>query len=441
MPAPKRYAEQVPQMSKIWEPEGYFKAQVRIWEAQSEARHKLYNKPTSTQLTQIKAALKLTSEDIDLLTQAKGHETNNLLRLIQERLTPEAGNYIHRGNTGSDVLDTSLSLQILESLDEIKAEFIRLAALLKKLALKHKDTLQIGRTHTQHAIPHTFGRQVLGWYAEVLRGIERIERAKNVISVGKLSGEIGTNVFIEPKVEELTLKKLGLKPDTAPTQIISRDRHAEVLSLMAVNAATLARIATNIRLLAMTDVGELREPFDAKNQQGSSAMPHKRNTELTERIVGLNRTIRSSAAEELDSIISWLERDISHSSTERYTFPDVFQNLSYVTKLTCEVIDGLEVNSGQMRINLEKTYGAIYSSRLLNTLMDKGDLSRTDAYELVKGLAQKAMDTQTSLFELASSNPQINKSLGVKELAGLFDPSFYLKNIDVSFKRSGILGK
>lgn len=439
MPAPERYAGQVPEMTRVWEPEGYFKAQTKIWQAETEARHELYGEPSAEQLGQIQQALRLTPEDIVALNEARGHETNKLIRLVQSRLSSEAGNYIHRGNTSSDVLDTSLSMQILESLDITRDGLSGLSDSLRTLALKHRTTLQVGRTHTQHAIPQTFGRQVVGWYAETQRGLGRVDRAREVISVGKLSGEIGTNVFIEPELEELALKKLGLEPDPAPTQIISRDRHAEVIALMAVNSATLARIATNIRLLAMTDVGEVREPFDAASQQGSSAMPHKRNTELTERIVGLNREIRGSAGEELDAAISWLERDISHSSTERYVYPDTFQTLAYVIKLTREVIDGLEVNPEKMKENLEKTYGAIYSSRLLNTLLDKGTLSRTEAYELVKGLAQKAMDTKTQLLDLASENPAINDNLDSEELKGLFDPNFYLTNTDVAFKRAGII--
>lgn len=439
MPLPERYAGEVPKMIKVWEPAGYFDAQSKIWLAQSEARHELYGKPTAEQLKEIRAALELNSEDIDGLNEAKGHETNKLLRKVQGKLSPEAGNFIHLGNTSSDVLDTSLSLQIIESLGLIKDDFNKLGESLASLALKHRGTLQIGRTHTQHGIPQTFGRQVLGWYEEVQRGIERTARAKQTISFGKTSGEVGTNVFIEPEVEELALAKLGLKPDTAPTQIISRDRHAEVVALMAVNGATLARIATNIRLLGETDIGEVREPFDPKTQQGSSAMPHKRNTELTERVVGLNRRIRSTVGEELDAVISWLERDISHSSTERFTLPDLFGCLSYAAKLTTFVTDGLVVNTDKMLKNMDKTFGAIYSSRLLNTLLETQKMSRTEAYKLVKELSQTAMDTETPLLELVSGDPKITRLLNPKQLTELFDPSFYLKNIDTAFKRAGLI--
>lgn len=438
MALPERYARQVSDMERVWKPEGYFQAQTRIWAAQSEARHELHGKPTVKQLEEIRAALQLNPQDIDALNEPKGHETNRLLRTVQGRLSPEAGNFIHRGNTSSDVLDTSLALQIIESLGIVKDDFAKLGESLKSLALKHKDTLQIGRTHGQHAIPQTFGRQILGWYAEVERGIERIARAKKIISYGKCSGEVGTNVFIEPELEERALAKLGLKPDPAPTQVISRDRHAEVAVLMAVNGATLARIATNIRLLSMTDVGEVREPFDPETQQGSSAMPHKRNTELTERVSGLNRRIRGATSEELDTAILWLERDISHSSTERFTFADLFGCLAYAARLTTEVINGLVVYPERMLTNLNATYGAIYSSRLLNTLLEKG-MSRTDAYELVKTLAQKAMDEKIPLQKLAGKNRQIRNLLGSGELAELFNPEFYLRNIDVAYKRAGVV--
>lgn len=438
MPIPNRYIKDVLDMHKIWEPEGYFLAQTKIWEAQSESRHELYNEPTFDQLQEIKKALVLSSEDIESLTQAFGHETNTLLRLIQSRCSSEAGNFLHKGNTSSDVLDTSLSIQIRESLDILIRDFKNLEKSLKALALKHKDTLQVGRSHGQHAVPQTFGRQVLGWYAEVQRDIQRLETAKKVISVGKCSGEIGTNVFIEPEVEESALKKLGLTPDAAPTQIISRDRHAEVLSLLAVNAGTLERIATNIRLLSITDIGEVREPFDSKNQQGSSAMPHKRNPELSERVCGLARVVRAAAEGELFAQALWFERDISHSSTERFAFPDAFEGLSYAARLTHKIIEGLVVYPEKMRENLNSTYGVIYSPRLLNALLESAKMSRTEAYEMVKKLAQSAMDTKTELKDLVLENKKIAEVLEKKNIEELFDVAFYLKNIDVAYARLGI---
>lgn len=437
MPLPTRYSNQVSEMHKIWEPAGYFKFQLKIWEAQSEARNELFDKPSSAQLEEIKQALALSPDETVSLLEAKGHETNKLLRLIQGKLSKESGNYIHRGNTSSDVLDTSFSLQILESLSLLEKDFKILSESLKKLSLKYKDTLQVGRSHGQHAVPQTFGRQVLGWYAEVLRDLGRIEAAKTVIAVGKCSGEIGTNVFIEPEVEELALKKLGLSVDEAATQVISRDRHAEVLSLMAVNAGTLERIAINIRLLSITDVGEVRESFDKDAQQGSSAMPHKRNPELSERVCGLARIIRSAASTELNSQALWFERDISHSSVERFAFPDVFEGLLYAVRLMTQVIEGLVVYEDKMLENLNSTYGAIYSPRLLNALIEKG-LSRTDAYELIKSLAQQAIDSRIQLKVLVLKNELIKNTIDEKTLNELFDVQFYLNNIDEAYTRLGL---
>lgn len=439
MPAPIRYAEQIPDIVKVWEPEGYFRTQTKIWQAQCEARHELYGNPTERQLKLIRSALELTAEDINTLQEAKGHETKKLLLTIQSRLSPEVENFIHLGNTSADVLDTSLSLQIIESLNILYQDFNQLGKSLKKLALKHKTTLQIGRTHGQHAIPQTFGRQVIGWYAEVKRGIERIDRAKKIISFGKCSGEIGTHVHIEPKLEKQALAKLGLKPDEASTQIISRDRHTEVVGLMVVNSNTLARIAENIRHLAMTEVGEVREPFEGLNNPGSSAMPHKRNPELSERIIGLDRVVRSNMIEESEASRTLFERDISNSSTERYVFPDLFENLIYATRLTIFIIDNLKVFPDKMRENLNITHGGIYSSRLLNALMDTGKYPRTKAYDFVRKLGQKAIDDGIDLKDLALNDLSIKTILKTKEIEDLFDPKFYLKNIDVAFKRTGVI--
>lgn len=434
MPLPTRYTNQILDMHEIWDVQGYFLFQCKIWQAQCEARFELFGKPSKVELDEIKKGLALTSDEVQSLLEARGHETNKLLRLVQSKISKEAGNYIHRGNTSSDVLDTSVALQIRESLKILEKDFMILAESLKKLSLKHKDTLQVGRSHGQHAVPQTFGRQVLGWYAEVLRDIERISYAQKVIAFGKCSGEIGTNVFIEPEVEKLALKKLGLEVDFAPTQVISRDRHAEVLSLMAVNAGTLERVATDIRLLSITDVGEVREPFDKSSQQGSSAMPHKRNPELSERICGLARVIRGQAFAEQSSQALWFERDISHSSVERFAFPDVLEGLLYAVRLMTEVIDGLVVYEQKMLENLNSTYGSIYSPRLLNALLENG-MPRTEAYDLVKSLAQQAIDEKVELRSLAQKDEKITNLIDEKVLEELFGIDFYIRNINEAYKR------
>jgi adenylosuccinate lyase len=438
MPLPARYANETPEIRDIWEPAGYFQAQLSIWLAQCEAMHELDGEPTAAELDQIREGLQLTPQEIADLTVAQGHETNRLLRTVQARLPARLGNFIHRGNTSSDVLDTALALQIIRSLEVLRRDFEAVAARLKELALRHSGTLQMSRTHGQHAAPQTFGRQVLGWYAEVLRCRARIERAREVIAYGKFSGEVGTSVFIRPELEERTLARLGLKVDPAPTQVISRDRHAEVVGLMAVNAGTLGRIAINLSLLAITDLGEVREPFDPAAQQGSSSMPHKRNTELSERVRGLTRRVQSAALEEFGAMELWLERDISHSSTERFTFPDSFGALSYSARLMTEILSGLVVYEEQMRANVERTHGGIYGNRLLNALLATEQISRTDAYELAKDLAQRAMDSGTPLRELASADSRVTALLGAEALDELFDPAFYLRNIDVAYLRLGL---
>ena len=435
MPLPSRYADQTPELTAIWSPEGYFQAQASIWLAQCEAAHELLGEPTASELAAIGEALRLSADDVADLVVAQGHETNRLLRRVQSRLPARLGNYLHRGNTSSDVLDTSLALQLLRSLDVLRDDFVAVAAPLRSLAERHRGTVQIARTHGQHAVPQTFGRQALGWYAEVARSLERLERARSVIAVGKLSGEVGTNVFIEPALEDAALGRLGLRTDEAPTQVISRDRHAEVVGLLAVNAATLCRIATNISLLAFTDLGEVREPFDPAAQQGSSAMPHKRNTELTERIRGLTRRVWSCAQEELGSAVLWLERDISHSSTERFTFPDAFGCLSYSARLLAEVLGGLVVYEERMAANVEATHGAIYGSRLLNALLATEAISRTDAYELVKRLAQQALDSGEHLDVLAPADATVTRLLAADTLADLFRPDFYLRHSDQAYRR------
>jgi adenylosuccinate lyase len=438
MPLPERYARQTPEIRDLWEPSGYFRAQLRIWQAQCEAMAELDGEPTATDLDQIRAALALTPTEIDALTEARGHETNRLLRTVQARLPARLGNLVHRGNTSSDVLDTSLALQIIASLDVLRADFERVAERLRALAQEHAGTLQMSRTHGQHAVPHTFGRQVLGWYAEVQRCLERIARAREVIAVGKLSGEVGTSVFIRPELEDAALARLGLRVDPAPTQVISRDRHAEVVGLMAVNAGTLDRIAVNLSLLAITDLGEVREPFDPAAQQGSSSMPHKRNTELCERVRGLARRVQACAVEELGAMQLWLERDISHSSTERFVFPDCFGALSYSARLMDEILGGLVVYDERMAANVERTSGGIFANRLMNALLETDQVSRTEAYELVKSLAQQAIDSGTHLRDLAAAEPRITRLLDAGTLAGLFDPGFYLRNVEVAYRRLGL---
>ncbi len=438
MPLPVRYEQAVPEMAEVWSSAGYFRAQTGIWGAECEASSELLGEPKPSDLLLIQEALVLTPDEVVELSEPKGHETNKLRKKVVGKLPHELGNYIHRGNTSSDVLDTSTAIQSLESLGLLENEFDALQGSLNRLALKHIDTLQIARTHGQHAIPQTFGRQVLSWAEGITRATERTQRAKEVIGFGKLSGEVGTNVFISPEMEELALKKLGLKPDPAPTQVIGRDRHLEMLSINAVNARWIGKIAGDLRFLAMTDIGEVREPYE-EDRDGSSAMPHKRNPDGLERIVGLTRVVAGAAMVESEAVDLLLERDISHSSMERFTFPDSFGGLMYATRLLTEIVDCLEVFPDKMLENMERTFGSIYSSRLLNSLLDKGAYERTEGYNIVKKLAQKAIDSKTHLLELTKNDPRIAEHFTEEELEAQFDPEFYLKNIKVAFERTGLI--
>jgi len=434
MSVPERYAIAVPEITDIWGAKGTFNGQARVWEAHVQARHALEGSPNFEEFGLIKNALFLTTEEVTTLNEPRGHETVKLQRLIQAKLPASLRNFIHKGATSSDVLDTNLALQALNSLNIYRGDNNKLITALMSLTLLHKDTIQVGRTHGQHAIPQTFGRQVLGWYAAVKEGNRRIQQAKDVISFGKWSGEIGTHAFVSPQLEEKAMELLGLKPEPTPTQIIPRWRHAEVLSNMALNALALEKMAIDIRLLALTDIGEVREPFD---EHGSSAMPHKRNPELAERICGLARVTRGAMLEQHEAGAPWLERDISHSSTERITFPVSFATIDYETRLGIQIIKGLVVFQDRMAQNLDTSRGGIYSARLLNMLIDRG-VDRTEAYDTIKRLAQTAYDEKSNLKKLVTNEPLIVEKLSKSELKDAFDPKAYLQNIGVAYQRMNI---
>lgn len=435
MPLPDRYEKATPEMTELWGTKGTFTIQSEIWYAQCEARNQLYGAPTSEELELIKSALILSPEDIDYLSIPEGHETNRFLRRIQSRLPKEVGNYLHKGNTSRDLLDPATSLQILRSLGIIQSKYYALAVHLSRLALKHELTLSVARTHGQHAVPITFGRQVLGWYAGVERSMDRVQRSIDIIGFGKGSGEVGTNIFIDPEVEELSLGILGLKVEPAPTQVIPRDRHAEVVVNMAVNSAELARIATNIRNMGRTEIGELQEPFDEKTQQASSSMPGKINTELTERVVGLSRRVKSATSEALETLVVWDEGEMANSSIERFTFPDVFGCLDYQLSLMNTVFGGLRVNTERMAQNLDINKGAIYGSRLFNVILETGLVERTEAYEIARDLALRALREGVQMRELVVTDERANKYLSPEKLQQILSPDFYLRNIRVAYKR------
>jgi adenylosuccinate lyase len=344
-----------------------------------------------------------------------------------------AGRWIHYGMTSSDVLDTGLALQLREAADLLLARVERLLAVVRRLALEHRATPTIGRSHGVHAEPTSFGHKLAIWAFELDRDRERLRRAREVVSVGKISGAVGSYAQIDPRIEEQVCAGLGLRPAEASSQILQRDRHAEYLSALAILASSLDRFATEIRHLARTEVREVQEPF-AEGQKGSSAMPHKRNPVVCERITGLARVIRGNLQAALENMVLWHERDISHSSAERVILPDSTLALDFMLHDLTWVLEGLLVFPQRMRENLEFGGGLAYSQTVLLALVDRGR-SRDEAYAIVQRAAADAWDRSASFRETIANDPNVTAVLGPEELATLFDPSRFLANLDVVFDR------
>ncbi len=345
----------------------------------------------------------------------------------------EDSRYIHYGLTSSDVLDTGLALQMRDAMDIILAEAEALACTLRARALEFRDTAMIGRTHGIHAEPTTFGHKLALYTFEMVRDIERLRRAREVISYGKLSGAVGTYGNIDPRVEAYVCEKLGLRPAEVSTQVLQRDRHAEYLAAIAITGATCEKIATEVRALQRTDILEAEEPF-AKGQKGSSAMPHKRNPIICERIAGMARLLRGNAVAALENVTLWHERDISHSSVERVIIPDSTIALHYMLVKLHNVIKGLLVYPERMRANLERTGGLIHSERVLLALVGEG-LTREEAYALVQRNAMRSWETGEPLPELLAADAEVAALLDREAIAACFDLAHSLRNLDVIFQR------
>jgi adenylosuccinate lyase len=363
------------------------------------------------------------------------HDMISFTRAIAERLGP-AGRWIHLGLTSSDVLDTALSLQIQEASDILSEDLRNLESVLAELAVRYKHTLTIGRTHGVHAEPTTFGHKLAVFVAQVRRDGQRLEHARDELRVGKLSGAVGTHANLPAAVEESALDRLGLRPAEAATQILQRDRHAQFVSTLAVIAATLEQQATEIRALQRTEVGEAFEPFSS-GQQGSSAMPHKRNPELCERVCGLARLLRGHAVTALDNVALWHERDISHSSAERIILPDSCIALDYMLDLLTVIYDGLEVCPDALTRNLELTHGLIYSGQVLLALVESG-MARGEGYDIVQEAARKVWAGEGELHSHLAADPRVTERLSAEQLASLFDPKYHLRGIEVAFARLGL---
>jgi adenylosuccinate lyase len=354
---------------------------------------------------------------------------------VSESLGVES-RFIHLGLTSSDVIDTALSLQLIEAAKLLNEDIKELISLLAEKALEHKYTVMVGRTHGIHAEPTSFGLKLALWIEEMKRNRQRLAEATKVVAVGKISGAVGTYATLTPEVEEKACAKLGINPAPISNQVLQRDRHAQFVTTLGIISGSLEKFATEIRLLQKTETGELEEPFEP-GQTGSSAMPHKKNPELSERICGLARLMRGYALTSMENIALWHERDISHSSTERFILPDACILLDYCLALFTSVIAGLKVYPQKMKKNLALTKGLIFSQRVMLALIDKG-LSRKEAYELVQRNAMKAWQGNKSFLSLLKADAEITATLPLSELESLFDYKFYLRYVDEIFKRLGL---
>ena len=363
------------------------------------------------------------------------HDVIAFLRSVTERLGPE-GRWLHFGLTSSDVLDTATAVILREATAVVETEVARLAEVTRRLAIQHRSTPMVGRSHGIHAEPTTFGFKTAGWYAEITRDRARLERAREGISVGKVSGAVGTHANVGVDVERFVCESLGLAPDPAATQVVSRDRHAELLTSLAILGGTLERVAVEIRHLQRTEVGEAFEPFGA-GQQGSSAMPHKRNPVLTERVTGLARLLRADAMVGLENMALWHERDISHSSAERFVFERAFGVAAYATRTLATVLDGLEVDADRMASNLGTLGGMVYSEALLLAMVARG-ADRQEAYRLVQGAAQRSAVGERAFDEELKADAGIAEWLSADEIERAMDLEHHLAGISASYRALGL---
>jgi adenylosuccinate lyase len=366
------------------------------------------------------------------------HDVTAFLNAVGETIGDES-RFIHLGLTSSDVMDTALALQLRDAADLLLEDVEALIKVLEDRALSNKDTLMIGRTHGVHAEPITFGLKMALWSQEMKRNHNRLQEARKIISVGKISGAVGTYATVSPDIEEKTCARLGLSPAPISNQIIQRDRHAQFVTTLAIVASSLEKFATEIRALQRTEILEAEEPFSA-GQTGSSAMPHKRNPELCERVCGLARLIRGNALTSLENVALWHERDISHSSNERIILPDACLALDYILDIFTGVMRGLQVYPDNMRRNLELTQGLVFSQNVMLALVGKG-LSRQKAYEVTQRNAMKAWKTKTPFIKLLKEDKDVMEHLNAKELQAIFDYRRFLKYVDDVFVRLGLLNK
>ncbi len=429
----ERYS--TPEMTAVWTDEARMAAWLQVELAVCEAWTRLGRIPEEA-MADIKAKAAFDVDRVCEIEETTHHDVIAFVSCLAENVG-ESSKYIHYGLTSSDVLDTGLALQLRAAAALLEEETKRLGHILQRRALEHRDTVMMGRTHGVHAEPITFG-MVLGlWAFEVQRDLERLRRAAHQVAVGKISGAVGSYANVDPQVEQMTMSMLDLGSAPISTQIVQRDRHAEFMSSLALLATTIEKIALQVRHYQRTEVLEAEEYF-APGQKGSSAMPHKRNPIISERLCGQARIIRGNMLVAFENVALWHERDISHSSAERIILPDSTILLHYMLKKACWLVDKLNVYPENMAANLDKSFGLLYSQRVLLALVEAGML-RDDAYAVVQRSAMKAWEQKTPFKELLKADSEVTARLGDAEIEGLFDAGHQLRNMGVIFERVNAL--
>jgi adenylosuccinate lyase len=423
-----------PEMGALWGEDAKVARWLRVELAVCEAWARRGVIPADA-LARIRARARVDAGRIATIEARVHHDVIAFLTDLEAAIGDDS-RFVHLGLTSSDVLDTALALALVEAADALIAGVDRLRESLRRLAQGHRDTLIAGRTHGVHAEPTTFGLKAAVWYAEAGRNRERLVRARETVRVGKISGAVGNFAHVPPDLEAEVCQALGLAAEPVSTQVVQRDRHAEFVATCAIVGGSLEKIATEIRNLQRTEILELEEPF-ADGQKGSSAMPHKRNPVACEQVTGLARLLRAHAGAALEDIALWHERDISHSSVERVVLPDATILLDYLLWRTAGILDGLRVHPERMRENLDRSYGLVYSQRVLLALTEAG-LARQAAYELVQRNAMRAWEERRPFLECLEADPEVTRRLPVDALKACFDPGFYLRHVDAVFRRAGL---
>jgi adenylosuccinate lyase len=420
-----------PEMARIWSDENRFAAWLQVEIAATEVLSEGGIVPPEA-LAAIKEKARFDVARIEAIEKEVQHDVIAFVSNVAENVGPE-GRWLHYGLTSSDVVDTALSMLMREALDLVTADLDALMEAVRARAFEFKHTPMIGRTHGVHAEPMTFGLKLALWHAQLARDRERLSRARETISVGKLSGAVGTFSHLPPVVEEAVCQRLDLLPAPIASQVLQRDRHAEVLTTLAIVAASLETFAVEVRALQKTEVREVEEPFGEK-QKGSSAMPHKRNPVGAEQVTGLSRLLRANAHAALENVALWHERDISHSSVERVIIPDSFLALDHMLRRFTDIVRGLQVYPERMRRNLESTRGLVFSGQLLLELTARG-MRREDAYRVVQRHAMEAWRADTDFRKRVAADPEVRAVLQDHEIAEVFRLERYLQHVDAVFER------